>query len=821
MYWKPARVLINQILCLLNKTEKLKIFIYFIFISLFLTLSITNSQEMLDENMELTFKKPTGTEFWVTFMMNFRDDPSSPKNALTLELFITGDNDANVVIECPALKFKDSIFVPGGTVKSLVLNDKIMVRSFEVIEKGLAVQIKSDNPISVYGLNRRYQTTDTYLGLPIQVLGTEYRAMCYHIAEELSPLIAVVATEDNTIVNISPKALTEKGKQKNQKYTVTLNKGDVYQIRSETRKSILKQNNIQEREVDQTGTLITANKKIAVFSGHECTYVPAGPPKIKACNHIVEQLPPVTSWGKHFYIGQLKGRSTYTFRVLAHQNNTRVFENEKLIATLKAGDFVERIYKEDLQITADKPVLVAQYSQGYENGDAIGDPMMLLISPTQQFLTQYRFATPVNGSWNHYANVVVPTRIINTLELNGKKVDPKLFKPLGLSRYSIAYIPVPFGTHYINANEPFGLYSYGFGYGEIDAYDAYGNMGGQSFLEYIQVSDTIPPTAELKILQNETNLILRDDKPDDTGLKSFIIMDSTGIEVKPITINEGVLQIPVAVVPSSPGMPGALHFVLADVANNKTQYTLCYTFNTQGGLEFMLNKGYITTCIPEPGLIVGAFGKFSTVFHESDFSKSGNITSAGKFSSAAGSGGYGGLYVGKRLLPYLNVSARLSYEKYGGELSAPDSVISHRRDTATGELLPFQETHYLTSNSTYLNFSFAAEYTLSKFLYAAAGLNFAFLIDNSVIFKKAITIPNNLVYSNNEKEFIILDNEHLTSMRTLRMGAFFGLGASVPVYRDFSAFLETSYNIYPFSILDDADWTSNYLSFIFGIKYQL
>ncbi len=780
------------------------------------------SQEALEENLELKLKQPVGNEFWLCFMMNFRDDPSSPKNALILELFITGDNDANVVIECPAIKYRQTLFVPGGTVRSILLTDKVMIRSFEVVEKGLAVKVSSDSPVSVYGLNRRYQTTDTYLGLPITVLGTEYRSITYHVAEDLSPLYAIVATEDNTIVTITPKALTQKGKPRNVPFDITLNQGDVYQVRSETNRAQLRELNINEREIDMTGSLIKANKKIAVFSGHECTYVPAGPPRIKACNHIVEQLPPVSSWGKHFYIGKLKGRSNYTYRVMAHYDDTKVFENSKLISTLKAGYFLEKNINEDVQITADKPVLVAQYSQGYENGDAIGDPMMLLISPTQQFLKQYRFATPVNGSWNHYINVVVPTRAINSLELNGRRIDPKQFFPLGISRYSIAYLQVPFGTHFIRANEPFGMYSYGFGFGEVDAYDAYGNMGGQSFMEYVPLSDTEPPTAEIKTENNKQYIILRDDRPDDLGLRSFSIADSIGIKIIQSNITEGAPQHSIEINPTNYNVPGQLHFFVKDIANNSAEYTLCYTYNkSNNSLDFMLSTGYNKKCIPEPGFIVGAYGKYSATFHSADFSNTGNLEIPGKFTSATGSGGLGGLYISKRFKNNIYFSAHLALENYGGVLAAPDSILSNRRDPLSGELTQFQETHYIELKNNYLVLSPTIEYYLNAYLYANLGLNISFNLNNSIEVRKRITIPDNYVYANGDKEIILDNYNELTSLRSLRLGLFGGLGASLPIIDKLSLLLEGNYNYYPFSIIDDSDWKIDNLSFLIGLKYQL
>lgn len=128
---------------------------------------------------------------------------------------------------------------------------------------------------------------------------------------------------------------------------------------------------------------------------------------------LVEQLPSIQSWGKQFFVGTLASRSSSVIRVLASSDNTEVFDNNKLVATLNAGEFYENLeLKEHTLISSTKPVLVAQYSKGFANGDDVGDPMMIIIAPTEQFLSTYRFATPVQGEWHHYLNVVTPSKSI-------------------------------------------------------------------------------------------------------------------------------------------------------------------------------------------------------------------------------------------------------------------------------------------------------------------------------------------------------------------------------------------------------------------------
>lgn len=794
----------------------------FIFIAFLLLFSKGYSQESLDSSKYfLNMKEPVGVDFWLCFMTNYKSDAQNPKNALLLELFITGDEDANVTISIDGIGFRKNMFVKGGTVQSLVVDPMAEIRSQEVVERDMAVHVSSDKPISVYGLNRRYQTTDTYMGLPTNVLGTEYRVMSYHLAETLAPIFSIVGVEDNTLVEITPIAPTSTGKKQNTPFEVTLNKGDVFQVRSETQRIILRRFNVDEKKADMTGSYIKANKKIAVFSGHECTYVPAGPPRIKACNHLVEQMPPISSWGKHFYIGELKGRSKYTYRVLANLPNTKVFENSKQVAVLQPGEYFEKNTSENIQITADKPVLVAQYSQGFENGDKIGDPMMLLISPTQQFLKKYRFATPVNGSWNHYINVVVPNSAINTFELNGKKVSPNKFVSLGISRYSIAFIEVPFGTHFITANEPFGMYSYGFGYGEVDAYDAYGNMGGQSFLEYVPKKDTLKPLADLLLSNGKETLIFRDDRTDDTGILNIALIDSAGIYLKIPQYSSGVLQVPLEISPENNLADGRIVFEVTDVSRNSQIYTLCYNYNVvQQRYQFDISEGVNNNCISTSRYSVGVFGKYNINFHSSNFNKTEGFDIPGYTNNSIGSGGLFGIYLGRKIHNKLSFSGKLSLDDFGAVLEAPDSLISQRRDTATGGLLPFQEKHNIELKSLFLNLSLGIDYTILRNLYANLALNLSYRMNNSVAISKSIVIPQEFVYPSTNSNTINLNINELQALKTLNLGLSFGFGANFPINRYLNPFVEVNYQYNPFNIIEN-DWTINTLSFILGFKYRL
>jgi hypothetical protein len=778
------------------------------------TFSAIAQGEILPDTTETNklLKNPEGTEFWLCFMRNYKD-PQSPSagNMLQLEFFITGNRDANVRIRIKGIGYDEKVFVPAKTVKNVKIPPEAELKSSEIIEQ-LSVNITSDNPVTIYGLNRRFQTTDTYLALPVEVLGKEYRVMCYSVSVNYTPQFAIIAAEDSTEIKILPTVNTEEHIA-NEVFTVILNKGEVYQVAAAYEKF---------SACDLTGSLIKSNKKIAVFSGHQCAYVPN---KIIACNHLVEQMPPIHSWGKHFYIGMFNQRSNYTYRVLANENNTKVFEDSKLVKILKGGEFYENTLSQSIQLTADRPVLVAQYSQGYRNGDSIGDPMMLLVTPTQQFLSAYRFATPVNGFWKHSVNVIVPTTAIRSLRLDSRPVDSSVFKTLGISRYSIAQINIPFGSHSLECSQPFGMYSYGFGF-DKDAFDAYGTMGGGSYVPYEAAIDTVPPEAEEIVSEeknkNSFNVILRDDDVDDSGIRSITILKSEGMIAEIPKFEEGLLQVSTWFKPENPGVQGRVVFTSTDIALNKSTWTVCYYYDRESdSYLFALNRGEIQSCEVDPGIQIGAFLRGSSTNHITDFSTTDNIKTLGRFGNTSSFSGIGGFSVGRRFFSKTSLSARIFFENYSSSLLAPDSVKQHVRDSS-GNVVLFQEGRELELKAVFMNLSLAAEYYFKNYFYGLAGLNFSLNISDAIEVNRRILFPGNYFYEGRKNSIPEPGApKNLSTINSLRIGVFVGLGFTYPVSKNLSVFTEILYTHYLSNFISDGDWSVRQLTAQAGVKLRL
>ena len=208
-----------------------------------------------------------------------------------------------------------------------------------------------------------------------------------------------------------------------------------------------------------------------MFGGNQCANIPLG---VGFCDHIVEQLPPTTAWGRRFVTAPLATRlNGDTFRILAAHDGTTVTLNGVAIGSIDRGEFIERIIDGAATIDADKPVLVAQYSNGTDFDRVTSDPFMMLVPPFEQFLASYVVTTPATGFETNFINVVAPTAAIGSITLDGLPIPSSSFSPVGTSSFSAAQLPVELGAHALKGSQPFGVFVYGF-----DQFDSYGYPGG-------------------------------------------------------------------------------------------------------------------------------------------------------------------------------------------------------------------------------------------------------------------------------------------------------------------------------------------------------
>jgi uncharacterized repeat protein (TIGR01451 family) len=406
-----------------------------------------------------------GVEFWLAFPENLMEPE--------LKLYITGSTPTTGMVEIPGLGFSTSFSVTPGKVTTVDIPAAAELKGNEAIEdKGIHVTARDE--ITVYGLNRAPSTTDAFLGLPVDILGTDHIILGYQntSAEKFiahGTQFAVVAIANDTMVTITP-SITAEGHQAGTPYTITLNQGQTYQLR-----------NTEPEPADLSGTIIISDKPIAVFGGHRSTFVPSG---FLASDHLVEQLPPTETWGKSFVTMPLATRTKGdTFRFLASTNGTEVSVNGVVVATLNRGQFHERVIEGPAHITSNNPILVAQYSNSQKFDGVVSDPFMMLIPPFEQFQGGYTLTTPASGFATNFINVVAPKEAVGSILLDGVAIPADKFTDIGDTGFSGAQVPISLGAHSLSGLFPFGAAIYGFA-----IHDSYGYTGGLSLAPVARVT---------------------------------------------------------------------------------------------------------------------------------------------------------------------------------------------------------------------------------------------------------------------------------------------------------------------------------------------
>lgn len=406
-------------------------------------------------------KDSRGTDYWLAFPGNFEPYPEA------LELLITGATNTTGTVAAAGGGFETNFAVSAGLVTSLALPMSLEIGSHDTNElKGIHVTAGAE--VTVYVLNRHKGSSAAYLALPTDVLGADYRVLAYRDSVVSGSKFALVATEDATQVTITPAVssratLVPGYRWAGVPYTVRLNRGETYQYSP---------GYSPDPVVDVSGSRVSADKPIAVWGGHKCATIPQNMP----CDMILEQLPPVEAWGRSVVTLPLATRKHGdTVRVLASATNTHVRFNGALVTNLGAGQYYEQIVTGPAQITADQPILVAQYGNSSSfDGVESADSSMAVVVPAEQFLPAYTLLIPAGRYPTNYLNLTVPAAAVGAINLDGVPLPATHFVAIGTSGFQGAQIKVDAGTHTLTGPVPFGVQVYG--YASADAWSYPGGM---------------------------------------------------------------------------------------------------------------------------------------------------------------------------------------------------------------------------------------------------------------------------------------------------------------------------------------------------------
>ncbi len=430
-----------------------------------------------------------GKDFWVGY--GFHEamiaNYTTP-NKQDMVLYFTSDVNATIKVEIPAVGWVKTYSITANTVVVSDPMPKTGTQDARLFTEGISnrgIHITSDKPIVAYAHIYNQSVSGATLLFPVNTLGQDYYSLNFTQRSNIdfsSSWSFVIATEDSTAVEITPSASTFTHAAA-VPFIVILNKGQIYNLMGTTN---------GKTGVDLTGTRIRSVsssslgcKRIAVFSGSGRVAINCGTSPTSSDNFIQQSFPQI-AWGKKYVtVPTEKLRFNY-FRIAVSDPSTVVKING-IVATGLINNFYYQVFTNLPQsITADKPVMVAQYitSTDFNNSPTCGntnnnngDPEMIYISPVEQTIDKITLNS--TGFFNinsHYINVVLKSAAINSFTLDGiNKGSSFVTHPIEPD-YSYAFFSVLQGRHTLKADSGFNAIAYGYGNYESYGYNAGTNL---------------------------------------------------------------------------------------------------------------------------------------------------------------------------------------------------------------------------------------------------------------------------------------------------------------------------------------------------------
>lgn len=346
------------------------------------------------------------------------------------------------------------------------------------------IHIQSDVPIAVYSHIYGSASAGASLLLPVSTWGYRYHCInsTQRYATNCFSWAYVIAKEDSTIVEITPSQITKTDPftslQPGVATSIQLQKGQIYAVLGEIVGSGPDGNEL-------TGTKIrslSAGKPIAVFSGSSRTTNPASCGAGGGDNDMV-QLFPLHTWGKNYATAPLPSSSSAaaatanTFKVMVNDPQTVVMRNGLVLTGLINNHYYKYESNTPDYITADKPVLVAQFMQGGACNLGTGDPEMFYLSPIGSGIKKVNSLRTSRESVSiNYASIIIPTAGISSLLFDGSPTFNHSYVHPQLPGYSVVIKSWPSAINQFTIQSDSAFTGIGFGMGPVESYGY--NLGG-------------------------------------------------------------------------------------------------------------------------------------------------------------------------------------------------------------------------------------------------------------------------------------------------------------------------------------------------------
>jgi len=389
-----------------------------------------------------------GKDFWFGFM-------TTGNNISPLYVHITSDVATCGKIEIPLAGWSQAFTVPANGKTSITLPNGTAYLTYsdidQIINKG--VHVITDDSVTVCAVNAASIAHDAALIYPTPTLGKNYVTTCYRENISGSGLaeFMIAATQNNTTVQITPSSgivnsLFTASRASGVTFSLVLNAGQVYDAITLT---------------DLTGSVITSDKPIAVFSGNVTSFVGG----CSAGDHLYEQMLPPSLYGRQYLTAPFKTKiGGDMFRFVSFQNGTQISINGGTNINLNALQWKDTVLAIASEIISNNPIAVSQMARGQSCDNQTGDPNMITIHPANEMNTNSVFNLfNTYGTYSgHYVNIITATANTGSVLLNGAGIAASFSTIPANPLYSYAQMTVATGTNRISCPGGFLANAYAF-----------------------------------------------------------------------------------------------------------------------------------------------------------------------------------------------------------------------------------------------------------------------------------------------------------------------------------------------------------------------
>lgn len=501
--FKP--IIVNCVLCFTNKPQYMRKF--FLFACTIIFFGKIYSQDFSNK----------GKEFWIAYPAHVDGTGS------VMGLYLTANTNTSATIQVGGTTTLTQnitanqvtkIFLGTGAGNNAT-NTGVYLDVADGVQTNRAIKITAPQPIVVYAHIIRSARSGATLVLPTPVLGTEYLLPSYQSINSGGGstsgrgVFAVVATQPNTTIEVTPSVVGLNGRAAGVPYQITLaSPGDCYQFQSTALQDI------SGTTVKSIATGTSGCKPIAVFSATTWTAMDCN--GASGGDNLYQQVFPNRSWGKQFVTAPFIYRNTTIYRVYVQDPTTIVqYTNNGVTTTLPTaslnatGKFYEIKTPNPLLINGDKPIMVTQYinsqtcnsgcTSGSTANSCMADPEMVILNPVEQTLSDVTFFSAhsnhvPSGQTNirtHYVNIIINKNYKNTVKIDGAApIGTFIDIPSSNYAYVQADLTASSATnpiHRVTADTSFAAIVYG--YGNVESYGYNGGTNVVDLYQYVTLQN--------------------------------------------------------------------------------------------------------------------------------------------------------------------------------------------------------------------------------------------------------------------------------------------------------------------------------------------